>query len=826
MIDFTHVLYNVVKLNSNNPMKSQKQTTIVGQPATIITIVMLTLFSIVCHAQAIKKVTGKVTDLSHEPMIGNVLILNSTDSTLINGASFLEGNFEVSGLNAYRILLKLTSLQFADTFLIVGYMGQEHVELGTIKVKNGYATLGEVVVYGGTPLFTNRPDGVVQINVANTILSSTNSVTEILTRSPNVIVGDNGISVFGKGQAIIYLNGKRITNERLPSISALTIKTIEIISNPSSKYDAEGRAVINIVTTGDGDNGYRGAATQMVTVSKLAGVYTNTNVNMNFKKGKIELAGNYDLKLGNDKDLFNTTRLRPSDSDYLDSRVESSRVRDYQNVSNYNFGLSHAIKDKSYISLEYNGFYENIDDLSKSKNNIVTNTENGLYQTVVSRDGKTGNNSVTLNYNNAFDDLGSSLFVGVQFSKYTGDIKDHIQEENVVNDEIFSRPLRSYFNNDITIASPQVDLTKVFRSNNKLEIGTKLSYVKTLFDLDFYLPDENGGFVTDTERSNNFEYTEIIPAAYVNFSGAINKKFSYGFGARSETTIYELMTTVGNQETVKKNYTNVFPNAQINGTLSRNWAVRAAYTSRITRPPYQALNPFLIYLDKYTSAEGNPNLIPAKMYTIELGATYKIFDLEVGYNYTIDPLDAAALRGDDDKSYVLKSINLDKGYTYYARLSTNITTKIWSSVNVISVSYNELTDNTYSFTMIDAKPQMYLYSNNKFNVNNLFTIQALGWYLGDKYYRLYHDESRMMVTLGLEKDFFKKSLRCSFTANDVFHRNYPSGDYEVGQTFVTYYRLFNTNYYRLSLTYNFGGLKKSTYKSKATGESENRRARN
>ena len=271
-------------------------------------------------------------------------------------------------------------------------------------------------------------------------------------------------------------------------------------------------------------------------------------------------------------------------------------------------------------------------------------------------------------------------------------------------------------------------------------------------------------------------------------------------------------------------YFNLFPNFSVNSKLNDYTQLYTSYSSRIRRPFYQALVPFLIYQDAFTSQEGNPNLQPEKTHSFEAGGTYKTYDLKLGYIYTIDPLEAAALRGDQDNSYVLKGINLKEGHTLFGSFSKSINLKWWTSTNTVSVNYNKLIDDQYNFTPTDVKPQVYLYSNNNFDVSGLFNIQVLAWYLGDKYYGLYQDYARSNVTVALEKDFLDDALTFKVVANDIFHKAKPAGEYTVDGTEIFYDRLFNTNYYRFILTYRFGRLKKVTYKNKSTSESENRRA--
>ena len=254
----------------------------------IIALVLL-LIPMLVSAQTINTLSGSVVDANNKLVVGNVLALSVKDSSLIDGTSFFEEPFELAGLNEVELLLKLTSLQFNDTIIHVKYSGSSTIDLGVLKVSEASVNLEEVEVVAQAPLFVNRADGTVEINVANTILATSTSVNEILSKAPSVVVSDDGVSVFGKGEAILYLNGTRITNERLSAISASQVKKIEVISNPSAKYDAEGRSVINIITVVNLDEGYNGVFNQFLTLSDFSDPSTNTNLDVNYKKRKLSL---------------------------------------------------------------------------------------------------------------------------------------------------------------------------------------------------------------------------------------------------------------------------------------------------------------------------------------------------------------------------------------------------------------------------------------------------------------------------------------------------------------------------------------------------------
>ncbi|PYF74963.1 outer membrane beta-barrel family protein [Pedobacter nutrimenti] len=775
-------------------------------------------------AQNIQSISAKVLDVKQEALMGNAFALSVTDSSRIQAVSFTNGSFTLSGLHHSEILLKLSSLLFPDTLIKVKYNGQADINLGILTIRENKYQLAEVQIRSQQPQIKYTSNGNIEVNVANTILASSNSATELLSRAPNVIVTDGRFSVFGKGDAIIYLNGKQITYEQLAGVSSAQIAKVEIISNPSSKYDAEGKAVINIITKVNSSEGIIGSISQYLTSSKFGGKNEQSMMDLNYMKGKFSLAGNYNLQLGRTRERLYTTRTRPAETDYLRSELTTNWMRKMNNFSNYGFGAQYMFNSNSNLSLAYSGNLENLGGSQESQNAITTKKDNSFYTSNIAKDDLRYNNSLILNYNRTIDSLGSSFFAGSQYSRYNTDIHDFINENSKINASEAYRFLKNNVGSKLSISSTQADYAKVFPSRAKLEMGAKFSYVQTNSATEFFIAENGGDFKRNNVLSNDFKYTEKIPAAYLNYNGSFNEKLSYGLGLRSEWTSYELNTSVGTGQLLSDYYFNLFPNLFLGAALSPEFKLRASYVSKITRPRYQALNPFVIYQDPFTTIEGNPNLVPEKVHSFELGAIYKSFDFKVGYNYTIDPLSSAALRGSSPNSYVLKPINLDKDHTWYAALSASFNTSWWNSVNTVNLTYSRSIDNKFDFVQMEPKPQVYLYSSNTFNIRNWFKIQLMAWYLGDRYYGLYYNVHRSTVTAGLEKDFFNHSLKTSFTVNDIFHRTNAAGNYSVGQTDIYFNRTYSTNYFRLMVTYRFGRLKNSAFRNKQTGQAESSRA--
>jgi hypothetical protein len=315
----------------------------------------------------------------------------------------------------------------------------------------------------------------------------------------------------------------------------------------------------------------------------------------------------------------------------------------------------------------------------------------------------------------------------------------------------------------------------------------------------------------------------MIAAAYTSFSSNAGK-LGIILGLRSEWTTYTLSTTAGEGQDFSKDYLNIFPNLQLEFPLENGNKLRASYNARITRPRYQALNPFVTYQDPFTTIEGNPNLVPEKAHAFELGTNLKKTELKIGYTYTIDPLGGAALRGSTPESYVLKSINISSDRTFLASVTRPFSVgNWWQSVNIASITYGKSFDDQYDYATGKVTPQAYLYTSNTFSLKHGIKLQLLAWYLGDRYYGIRHDVRRSIVTAGIEKSILKGNLRLGLTANDIFNRSIAEGDYNVGKTQVYYNRRFGNNYFKFTATYKFGGMGGATQPQKQM-QPENSRA--
>ena len=789
----------------------------------ILTWIFLSFTSFTSFSQINFSIKGKIIMEDGYLPSGNIIALHPKDSTFLSGDSFFDGIFELNDLTDDEVLIEFSSLEFDRTFLTIKYQNNLMIDLGEILVKNSQVALNEIVVKGRRPIYRQKSDGTVEVLIANTTLAASNSVQEILSKSPEIITDESGgISVFGKGNAILYLNGKRITSNQLAFISPSNIQKIEIIRNPSSKYDAEGGAVINISTIQRNDNGYQINLKQNVSHSDFGGTNFLSSVNFNHTYNRLSSNAYYTLLQGNDREQLYTTRDRKPEDIFLKTDLTTDWLRDYENTSSYGVGLQLDGENNNYVSIEYSGSLEQLGGNQISKNKITDDAGVSVFKSDIERDERETNNSISLNYNQVFDTLGTVLFFGGQFSDFQGNNDNLISEKTELENENLSRVLKNISGLDINIFSAQTDFTKKYKNKNTLELGAKYSFIKNSSSLDFLVADSDLNFISDSNLSNFFNYKEHISAGYFTFKSSFRKNINYEFGLRAEYTDYSLEVSSEN-DLIEDKYLNLFPNISTNITFTDNFNLNFSYAARINRPAYRRLNPVIIYQDPYTSIQGNPNLIPEKTHAFEVSSRLKKTTFKIGYNYTIDPLGARALRGDNDRSYILIPGNYDLRHSFFSSVSRTFSNDWWTSINTFSIRHTNIIDTQFEIERIEPRPSPYFYSNNIFRVSNLFNVEVLFWYLGDRYTGVTHRRESSNMTISVEKSFLNKKLKCRLIANDIFYKNIAAGSYNVGQTDIYFNRRWSTNYFRFSMIYNFGKLKKNNYKNKSIGESERNR---
>jgi len=780
---------------------------------------------IILFSQINYTVKGKIVTADGYAPSGNIIALQVKDSIFLKGEFFLDGEFQLNNLDQPSVLLQFTSLEFEDTYKQVTFTDKPVIDLGIIELDKSGLELSEVLVTSRRPVYLQQKDGSMTVVIENTSLSASNSLQEVLSRIPDVLLDETGnITVFGKGSAIVYLNGKRIFNEQVELIDPTTIKKIDVIRNPSAKYDADGAAVIRITTIKATQDGYQGNAKQNISYSDFAGVDTYSSVNLNMQTGQFSTTANYALLQGKDRHILNTTRNRDASDVFLKTDVTTEWRNHYDNYSYYGAGVQYDYQKDSYLSLQYSGYSKQLGGQQLSNNRIEDKEGVSFYESIIDRAEKDKNNNLSFNFNHSLDTLGTAFFLGGQYAGFKMNTNNPISEQRIEADGNSSNIFQNKSALDIDIFSLQTDFTKVFSNKNTFELGAKYSSVANGSSLQFLVANDDNQWLINEALSNQFAYQESILAAYASFNGTVNESLSYSLGLRSEYTNYQLNLFQAQAQSITDQYLNLFPKISLYKQFSDQYTLNISYAASITRVPYQRLNPVLYYQDPYTSIQGNPASVPEKTHAIDVASNFQKTTFKVGYNYTIDPFGGGAIQGKDSKSYILTRLNFDRQHEWYTSVSRTFETKWLTSTNTFSLRYTDIIDTQFDFHEVGAKPNLYVYSNNRISIGKLGHLELLFWYKGTDYEGIYRRHSSWSTSLIVEKSFFDNALTCRFLANDLFHSVRAAGTYSIGETDIYFHRHWNTNYFRVSAQYNFGQLKKNTYKNKSIGKQESNRA--
>lgn len=767
---------------------------------------------------------GNVKDASGKSISAEVVITPVNTDSIIKTGVFEFGEILVQKIPLRSFNVKISSFNHADTSILVTVTAPE-TDLGTITLSQ-VRKLEIVTVKAKAPLFKKTTEGT-RVNVESTMLSASVNAAEVLAKSPGLTVSKTGVSVFGKGDALIYLNGKPITYELMMSIPVNRIKSVDIITNPSAKYESKGMAVINILTKkGNGPEGFMGELTQSSTFARH---YINdASFNFNFKKKKFSLTGDYSSEQGTDWLKGNLgKKFSYSFGDYITKTVHEENT--YNAMNSYRLGINYEVSPKSDISVQYDGIYNEY-DLGVDMNNNLTDPTDTITHIGVFNNGFTGNynHSLNANYNLTLDSLGSTLFIGVQYSRFHNLLYDQIRERITRPGSPDSDNMRvNDGDNLFKLFTAQADLVKIYKNGSKIEAGMRMSEITNEGSVVFKSKTANASeYTVYPALSNSSLYTEKVPAAYIQYYGSLNEKLSYAAGLRTEVSRVTAFSRALGKMVVDTTYPNLFPNARINYNISGNWSASLSYSGRINRPVYQTLDPFVWYLDNYTSIQGNPKLIPELINSFEGVFSFKKYSLKLGYSHIKNTMQSVSSPGSGgNNSAVYTTANLQKREMYNATLEVPFELKIWSSYNTVSLNLDKIFDNRPDFVNMGVTPQFYLYSYNQIKVPKIFDLDLSGQYFSAKKNGLFDLKHLYSFSWGISKMFFDKKLSVRVMMDDFLRTRRLIGENTLGHITSGFDSRTNSHLLRITLKYKIGGLKTVTYKNKTLNDDEFNRIR-
>lgn len=811
----------------------------------LLLILFTCLFSAVnINAQSITKITGQIKDNSGKALASATIMLHSAkDSSLKKTAvSDSKGNYEMLAIKPGRYFITSSVVNMQKTSSPVFEVKEnETTTVPDIITQAAAKSLAGVTVSSKKPMVEVKADKTI-LNVEGTINATGNDGLELLRRAPGVMVDkDDNLSLAGKTGVRVYIDGKPSPlagtdlAAYLKSLQSAQIEAIEIITNPSAKYEAAGNAgIINIKLKKNLTIGTNGSANAGYNIGINARY--NAGISLNHRNTKVNVFGNYNFSRGNNEFSIKSTRTAP------DSIFDQSNVIINKNLGSHNFktGMDYFINAKSTIGVVVNGNISKNGAITDGPMRILYSPTKVLDRTVIATgDSKMKRSNVNFNLNYRYAVTGGkelNIDADYGFFNLRNNQLQPNEYYNSAGNKIYSSSNHTVSPADIEIYSFKLDYEQNFKKG-RLGYGGKIGFVNT--DNNFNRTSIEGSNYTN--ETNRFKYDENINAAYVNYNRAF-KGFMIQAGLRVENTNSKghstgmtnssTMGTSTFDSSVKRNYVDVFPSAAI--TFNKNplnqWGI--TYSRRIDRPAYQDLNPFEFRLNDYTYMKGNTQLRPQYTNSFGITNTYK-YKLNTRLNYSHVKDMFAQLPDTSGSKSLLTKKNLATQDIVSLNISYPFQYKWYSFFTNVTGSYTNykasIPDLSGKIRKVDLKvTTLSFFMQNSFKLGKGFTAELSGFYNSPSVWMgSFKSKSIYSIDAGVQKTIFKGKGTVKVAVGDIFNSLKFRGDSDFAGQQNTFYGKPESRQFKISFNVRFGSTQiKAARQRKSAIEEENKRTEN
>ncbi|MCB8994669.1 MAG: TonB-dependent receptor [Bacteroidales bacterium] len=763
-------------------------------------------------------IKGYVFNPDNQPAAFSTVILLNTDSVFMKGGlSQTDGLFILEKISPGDYLIMVRNVEF-ETYISapITITKNETKVLDNIKLQTKVNGLDEVVVTGTKAMVEVRPDKMV-FNISSSVNATGNNGLELLSKAPGVLVDfDKNIILQGKSGVQIYINGRPsrlsgtdLTN-MLEGMRSENIESIEIISNPSSKYDAEGTGgIINIVLKKNTRTGFSGNATAGYSKGNFG--RSSIGTSLNYSGEKINLYSSLNASDNTWQTDFDQSTLRELYK--IDMLSFAANNRKGYTASG---GFDYQLNKQNIISFDAQVLINNRNNELRSIT-TVSDLQGIIPAEVLKANTIDDNPSNNYNFNLHYGltpDRNSKLSVDLSAGSYSSS-KDTYQPNNYysLDSGIFLRSINNQYNanTDISLMSAVLDYETKIKSVT-LSTGAKYSYISTGNNLAFYNI-INDSLNYDPNLSNNFSYLEKIAAAYVILNTNLGEKVSLNAGLRVENTS-SLGTLVSdiptNDNIVPRNYTSFFPNVSMSYDDKNNNMLSISIGRRITRPNYQDLNPFESKSSELSSWKGNPFLNPNYITNYQLSYSYKR-KLVISNTYSVThDFFAMIVEAVGDKSNIIIPRNMQKVINNGLSVSYPLKVSKWWEFSTFLIYNYESYYGKLETTVIDLSANILNFRmQNTIRLPLGITSELTGYYQSPWIWRgSVNIKAYYGLNFGIKKNFFKDRLQVQVSGNDILNTNsvfYFKSNYG-GQDLNGNVR-FDNHRYGFNLTWQFGNQK-------------------
>lgn len=785
-------------------------------------------------------IKGIVIDENKNPIeFSNVILHKQNDISYVNATTTDSlGKFIIDDIENGNYFLEIVYVGYkTDTINNILLDKNSEINLDTFQLQIESNMLKGVEIVSSKPIIERKADRIVY-NVENSAKSSGESAMDLLRSVPGVTVsGNDQIRVNGKSDVQVIINGKveQLSTDQLASllksIQSSNIKKIEVVSNPSAKYDAEAKGgILEIQLKSSLSSGVNGSVYINYRQNEYASTETGFNINVNYKK--FTLSTNYNFGYNNNyqKNYFSRDF---TDNNKIERFDENSFNKD-KFINHYaNLNMKYNINHKNTIGIGGELFQFRNPGVSNSTLNVYNdiNTSeniNTIQKTKNTGLGKGINPSLNLNYKSNLDTLGSTLEVTYDYTHFNTHTESHLDMgyyDSLLNK--LSIPDVDFIQKNpylVNLHTSKINYSKPLKKEHSIEFGIKFTWTKTSNDIQF----KNlvgTDYVYDSTKSNKFQYKENINAIYSTWSKKWKKGWSTNLGLRIEQTNTNQHSFTLNT-TTKRHYVDFFPSLFIQKNIKEKHSININYSRKIQRPNFEDLNPFLFYLSPYSVWTGNANLRPQYANITEFTYTYdNAYSFFIGHENLNNNYTHLIYQDDSTKISTYKATNFKVRNNLNIGVNINKELFKWWTISYTAqytfFKYNSVVNNS---PFIVTSNKFYISLDNTFILPKNFIINVFGFYTSPHYDATDIMKSDGMVNISVSKSFFDKKLKIRVAGNDIFatkNMSYNTNYFNVNSKSRN---KWSSRFFSLTVTYNFqkGKQFQNTRVNKSNEEEKNR----
>lgn len=788
------------------------------------------------------KITLKVFNQEQQPVENATLeLLRSKDSSLVKTALSDKAGlveFEQIPFGTYLIRVSVVNHEKQISATISLSDQQPSVAAADIVLRPSATQLKNIEVTGRKPFIQRLGDRIV-VNVENSIVSAGSSAFDVLERSPGILIDANdNLSMRGRSGVIIQIDGKPTPMSGadlvnyLRSLPANAIERIDLITNPSSKYDAAGNAgIIDIRMKKDQRFGTNGS----ITAGYGQGVYPKANggINFNHRNKSMNLFGGYNYAYRMNLNHLLLDRNFYTNGQFTGKDEKNNYTKIPLDLHTLRIGADFFPSKKTVIGFVINSNLNYINPFNNNSSIVIDGNKQPVFTFRTQTNSRNSNRNAVGNVNikHTFDSTGRELTADIDLGYFGSNNNSRVatQYYNLNGSQLQPEYILDGLQDGILrLATAKADYVHPLKNKASFEAGFKTSLVHADNDARFF-DMSSGSPVNDQNKTNHFYYDENINAAYANLKKAY-KKFDLQIGLRAENTNVKTKQVKGNI-VWDSSYTQLFPSAFFNYKLNEDHTLGVSVSRRIDRPNYSQLNPFLFLIDVTTYSTGNPSLLPQFTWSYELNYTMKNINFTLGYSRTNNNQNVVITRfkdvfpniPSDDNITVQIPVNLSSSDYYGLTIAAPVrVNKWWNMMNNANIFYNHFNGSLGGTTLDNGKAVVSLSSNHTFTFGKGWTSELFGNYNSGGQYGFMVLRPQWGVGAGVQKSLWKGKGQVRFNITDIFWTNLPRATITYNNYIEIWRAYRETRVANLSFTYRFGNNKVAQARRRTTASEEER----